>query len=153
MEGGRPGSGFEVAVSVARHAAHTDYLAHSSQVCFLLACLHGGSCTQDLHAASQRARMASRQRAAGRISFRKCARSRILDRLQARANAIGSTPSAIARKAGQSHPREAGQIIHMGWCSCQLFFLADPVAALFLAALFLAALFLAAIISPPNNSY
>ena len=30
LEGGRPGSGFEVAVSVARHAAHTDYIDYLS---------------------------------------------------------------------------------------------------------------------------
>ena len=45
--------------------------------------------------ASQRARLASRQRAAGRMADGQCARSRIPDRPQARAHAMGTYLSGI----------------------------------------------------------
>ena len=47
--------------------------------------------------ASQRARLASRQRAAGRMANVGYARSRALDRLQARAHAMVTAPIAFAR--------------------------------------------------------
>ena len=47
--------------------------------------------------ASQRARLASRQRAAGRMANVGYARSRALDRYLARAHAMGTVPIAFAR--------------------------------------------------------
>ena len=50
--------------------------------------------------ASQRARLASRQLAAGRMADVGYARSRALDRPQARAHAMGTVPIAFARAGG-----------------------------------------------------